>query len=308
MRALRNEQNRYHESLNKWLAENYPDAKRQISVTAIHSAPRQRLLFAAHQEDLVVDPLDEFFYTLFGQGVHYFLERYASHNEICEMRVGRKFMLNGKSYLVHGQADVYYKAEQILEDHKYTSTYAYSKENEAYVAQLNVLAYLFTKNGMPVKRIRNNYIFRDWSRLGVNKPGYPETKAKVKEYDLWPEEKVKEYIFSRLKIHRDASLENLPECSDEERWQQPSIYKAYRWMKKEKRYTKTASKTSASRAELEKMRDEDKENTYKIEEIASVPLKCAKFCIVGANGLCDQWEKYKKEIGYTDEQSSNIEE
>ena len=50
-------------------------------------------------------------------------------------------------------------------------------------------------------------------------------EAKTAEYEileipieLWSDDKQDKFVAERVKIHAAATLENLPECTDEERW------------------------------------------------------------------------------------------
>lgn len=283
---------RYHEEVSKWLRDNYPDyIDSHFSVTTLNRSPRQVQLIKRHWDNFVSDPMNNY-YSIFGVAVHNALEMLAD-NETVEKRVGRIFKVNGKKWLVHGQADVYYPNKYRLVDHKFCSTFTVMHDQEDYDAQLNVLAYLMDRNGHPVEEIYNSLLFRDWKASDAAKPNYPKEKAMYRHVDLWPEERVKQFIVDRLRVHTAAvntQDDQLPECSAEERW---ADYRVIRKSKRTKRWNKTPDKIG-TREECEAFLNEKKKETdepMKVE--AGLPKKCIFYC--EASGVCNQHKNWKKE-------------
>lgn len=296
----------YREQLHAWLHENYPEysgPNDNISVTTLNAPPRMVQLVRRHADKIVIDPIEDNFYTLFGKVVHFFLEQNHREWERVEERKGAVIKIAGRKILIHGQADVYDERAYRLEDHKYTSTYSVSKDNEGYEAQLNVLAYIWERHGLPVEEIFNNYMFRDFVSNGREKFGehYPTEKALYKPIPRWDNDRVKLYIAERVRLHvkaQDIPDDKLPHCTPEERWQELS-FAAVRKSNRTKKWNKTADKVSGKKEEIEEFISKNKVDakgqalTYRIDERLSSPKRCEKYC--KAAPFCSQYQASKKQ-------------
>lgn len=291
LRALKQSNELYFEELKEFL-NSYPEEfDYQISTTTLSSAPRPKVLQKRHSSKIVVDPL-HFFYSLWGNGIHYFLEQNAdeSKGEMKETRLGKVLVINGVKVLIHGQFDWYSpEGGGVIEDHKLTGTYTMQKERTEHEAQLNVLYWLCRYNNIPVKYIRNNYMFRDWSAKYLGQPGYPKEQVVLEDKNIWPKKKIDEYILDRAKVHlndKDKADDQLTECTPEEQWESPIKYGGYK-IQPDGSIGTRAYRVKETEQELLTALGKNAAN-YKIIQRGGYKTKCQKYCLV--KDFCSQYK------------------
>jgi hypothetical protein len=90
-------------------------------------------------------------------------------------------------------------------------------------AELNVLRWLAMLNGRAARRLHACVYFTDWRPNRQRKYSrYPASPARVIEFPLWSDDKVSRWVEVRIKAHLaalDSSDEDLPSCTDDERWE-----------------------------------------------------------------------------------------
>jgi hypothetical protein len=311
----------YEEGLNEhW--EQIPEAlrakyqKNNFSVTTLPRSPRQRELFARHSHRIVVDPLSGF-WKMFGHTIHSWLENYGEKGDMIEARLGMEVVVGVGVFktpvYLHGAADRYAPKLEKIEDYKITSamTMRYGVKEE-YEAQLNVLAYIWRKNGHKVSKISNIFIFRDWSARNVKEDPdhwYPKEQILEVEITMWSDAVVEKYILARITAHLRAKKlkdDELPFCTDAERWVRDSLFKVFKFDKKKNEWQVKAKFMGESRAEAEawmknpdnafdRLKGPDKKNTplpdptapftYEIRELKPKPARC-EYCEIAA--FCNQ--------------------
>lgn len=198
-----------------------------LSVTSLPQSPRQRWLAIRHARSIIIDPISRFF-ALYGTMMHATLEKYAKPGDLVEMRLG----INVNGVWVHGQADLYEPDTFTLSDYKVTSTESamYSDHYE-HVCQLNVLKYIFELHGYTVNRLRNIYLYRNWTRRDIGRDKYPEEQIQDLEVPIWTREEVVAYLNGRVWTHMSAKSmpdDDLPYCSPKERWERPAVWKVFK--------------------------------------------------------------------------------
>lgn len=299
-----------------------PEHDFELSVTTLTRAPREYQLFLRHHDEVTVDPLAECWFSLQGNIIHYILDKYAKKNDrfIAETRIGKVIEVRGVRVYIHGQLDLYDKQNKELTDWKYQSATAAMYEKPEYHAQLNILRWLAYNNPeFPhhIETLQNVKLFRQLDVTKMSMEGYPKENAQFDPIEKWSKKKVEKYITTRATMHlmaRDALDDNLPECSDAERWIRDSYYKVYTLLKssKEKRFRKTAS-FSGSYEECkeyieqlgvvapEPISDEDQKRGIKEVVSDGVKLVCVKGkatrCIswCSISGFCNQFRKEVQE-------------
>ena len=165
----------------------------QFSVTTLPKSPRQVQLFRRHEANMVIDPMKRF-YILSGSIIHYILEKYPEDDcSTTEERKGVYFKYQGQRIYVHGQGDGY--TGRIIYDWKTIAEYALKFPKEEYIFQLNVLAWIWKKNGLPVEELINRYYIRDWSfGDSLRYPEYPQSWIITKQQPLWSEDETQARI------------------------------------------------------------------------------------------------------------------
>ena len=202
------------------------------SVTGLLSPPRQAALKEIHGHEIVEDVSDRT-YALYGQLVHLLLERAGeqSRNAINEQRLYTE--VNG--WKISGQTDTLTLTEDqrswIISDFKFVTSYKFKRSYsgelvipEDYENQLNLYGHLLRENGFKVDGLKIVAIYRDWSKLEAKRDkNYPQLGAETHDVPLWSEDKAKAFMEERVRLHQ-AAENDLPECTDDERWAKPDKY------------------------------------------------------------------------------------
>ena len=203
------------------------------SVTEIIDAPKIKILFERHKDEITIDVFDNL-WMMTGSGKHHYLE-IANAEDPSFMIENRWYMFtdnftmtnevhNSTIPVLSGKMDCYDEQDEIIEDYKETGkgTFYYNPNGKpAFAAQINIHAYALRKMGNEVKGGRIVAILRDWNKWDLKNKNYP---LPIKELDipLWTDEQVEEYITNRVELFesmKKLSDDEIPPCSPEERWQ-----------------------------------------------------------------------------------------
>jgi hypothetical protein len=128
----------------------------------------------------------------------------------------------------------------------------------------------------------------------MNKADYPKAPIQVIDIPIWTQDRVEHFIRERINLHRDSKVnadwnEELPLCTEEERWIRETKYA----VKKEGRKTavRVYDTEEEASALLKEMPEKDKGF---IEIRKGEAVRCAgNFC--GVNQWCTQYQASLKE-------------
>jgi hypothetical protein len=298
-----------------------------MSVTTLARSPRQLQLSLRHSHEIVID-LEERRHALFGRIGHSILEENKGPGDVVEERLGIIFPLviekklpGGKviatrvDYYVHGAADLYNYAEGFLDDYKFPKTGSLRYSKKDYHAQLNILGYIWRKNGRKVTRLRNVYLLiKDWNPQFVkDEPGheYPKSWIVPQDVPMWSDEECMAYLNERLTRHylnEGKPDDEIDPCDDDELWRSEPRYKVFK-LDEDGHPQKTAKYNGASKEvahqTLEALRQSSREkvlaenakkkkpkdavalkfDSYVLHELPSSPRRCG-FC--DARNHCSQ--------------------
>lgn len=262
-----------------------------FSVTTLPRAVRQRTLFSRHSHRVWVDPLSEL-YKLNGKVIHTILEKYAEPGDIVETRLGTLVDLGELGNVwIHGQGDRYVPSERLLQDYKHTSVWSVIRGiSSGYVAQLNILRWLWSLHSSePIEKMEDVFIFKDWRASDVGRiSNYPAEPVLKVEAPMWSLDEIMKYVRERASAHIVADKtgdDELPLCSDEERWMEKSVYKVFKIEPKTGELQKVAKHNSSTQEEAEAWAQEHptdakgKEIQYKVVERKGQPKFCA-YCTI----------------------------
>ena len=142
-----------------------------------------------------------------------------------------------------------------LSDYKSTSVYSviFGSNDQKYVLQGSIYRWLspdiITDDHMDIE-----FIFTDWSKAkALQQKDYPQNRVMTKTYPLMSLEATEQWLITKLKeIHtyHNADQETLPECTDEELWATPTVFKYYKNPSKLDRSTKNFDTLDAANARL----------------------------------------------------------
>lgn len=201
------------------------ERKSDFSVTELLQTPKIAVLRRRHDDEIVED-VSETIWRIYGRAIHSVFE----HSPIvtAALKEGRMFAeikIGGKSYLISGQADLYYDPASIL-DFKWSpvSVYLYNDGGmrDEWPQQLDMLAYLYRLNGFPVQTAGIVPIYKDFRRREAkswkNYPAFPIAYIQHKPAESTKTARLVKTLVKRHADALDLPDNKLPECTAEERW------------------------------------------------------------------------------------------
>ena len=260
----------------------------RIGVTTLNAPPRQRMLKVRHWKDLIEDVADHI-WRITGSAYHYILASTKGKDRLIEKKLEQEV----DGMLIVGRLDLFEEKDNSIEDWKVTSVWSVTLgDKKDWEEQINVYAWMLRKEGYNVEKGFINAILRDWNKGNSKKYNdYPPIPFKRIEVKIWSFEEQEKFIKERVRIHKEAlelSDEDLPICTEVERWKKPSKWAVY------KGKNKTATRLFDGEAEAKKFIETAKIEKARIECRKGVDSRCVDFCSV--NKKCSYYmANYEKE-------------
>jgi hypothetical protein len=243
----------------------YDPRPNAISATRLLKSPRQVILSSrAETKDMSID-ISDLVASSFGSSIHDSIERcweqrryipalmklgysektiqrirvnptpedLKSVPDIIPVYIEQRAEKPLDGFVVVGKFDFVGDGE--LEDHKTTGVYAYMKNsnNEKYKIQGSIYRWL-NPDIITSDRMLVNYTFTDWSKLRskieINK-GYPPHRMMTVPIALMSLKETEQWISGQLRViaaNLKKDEQDLPPCTKEELWQDPTVYKYYK--------------------------------------------------------------------------------
>ena len=160
--------------------------------------------------------------------------------------------------------------------------------------QLNIYGWLVNKvKKLNIKKLQICAMIRDWNRRGIqNSSDYPKAPVQIVDIPVWKDEDIEAYLKERINLHKESKLlsdigEELPLCSDDERWKKPTRYAVM------KKGAKRAVKLFEDAEEAEKLCDRKyKEGSFYVEKRVGEAIRCTgNYC-----GVADWCSQYNEEV------------
>jgi hypothetical protein len=211
--------------------DSYSKGRADRSVTGLLAPPRQAALKDIHEDDLTEDVADRT-YALYGQLIHLLLERAGEQdrNALTEERMFTEV----EGWTISGQTDTITLTEEegwVVSDYKFVTVHKFKRDYSGelvmppeYERQLNMYGHLLRENGFKVDGLKIVAIYRDWSKMEAKRDkNYPQLGAETHDVKLWSADEAREFMAERVRLHQ-AAENDLPECTDEDRWAKPDKY------------------------------------------------------------------------------------
>ena len=193
----------------------YEPKKDTYSVTTLLNPIRQIILSKRHYNEIEMDA-NEMMNMLLGTAVHSLIEK------MDKTGFSELYLKQGK---LTGKCDLYDATNYELIDYKTATTWKIIyKDFEDWRKQGLMYAWLLTKQGHYVKKLKFHAILKDWSAREARKDtNYPQSQVYTWEYLVTPQELKDIEDFIVKKISELESLENepddnLPDCGKEDCW------------------------------------------------------------------------------------------
>lgn len=264
---------------------NAPDT---VSATTLKSGVREILLTKRHWEEMSDDVYNRI-WTLFGTAVHSLLER-----ESPDTFVEEKFEKQIGKYKVTGRLDCYDMKNKIIFDYKTATVWKYKfKDFSDWKFQGLVYAWLLKQQGLEVNQCRFVAMFKDFSKTKAKtEADYPNKPVYVYQFDVTESdlEEIEQKITAKVKeleASEELADDDLPLCTDEERWAKPTTYAV---MKKSR---KTAIRVFDDKELAEKCLESFGSDEYYLQERKGADGKCNGYC--SCCEFCSYWKEHYSE-------------
>lgn len=206
----------------------YSKGKADYSVTELLSPPRVQRLRRLYHSQMKQD-VSQMLWQLLGSALHVVAERGQAEGHITEERLFSVF----EGVTISGAMDIQ-KVEAdgtTIQDYKFTSAWAVMNEKPEWEQQQNIYAWLVRREKkQTVKAAQIVALIRDWNRREAERrEDYPKAPIQVINLRLWSHEEAEEFVRSRIAAHNNGKIavafdEELPLCTDEDRWVRESKY------------------------------------------------------------------------------------
>jgi hypothetical protein len=210
------------------------DQPEGLRVTTLIDSPRISQLRRIHYPKLTED-VSQLVYRVWGSAIHEILSRETSNAYVSEERLSHE--VDGT--LISGAIDLQFigpedDAVQMF-DYKTTAAYGVTQGiKPEWERQINVYAYLIRHvKGLSVKSASVVAFIRDWRQSDADtREGYPPAPIHEMAVHLWAEDEQDRYVEERVRAHVNAEVQadfdDLPRCTDEERWAQPTKWAVHK--------------------------------------------------------------------------------
>jgi len=251
---------------------------KQYSVTSLLKGVRENLLTRRHHDELESDVAD-MIWMIFGSAVHKIAEQ---SNGLATDEKEQKLILDmGDGYKLSGIFDLYNPDNGgVVTDYKTASVWkGIYKDTDDWRKQLLIYAYMLNKLGKKCSKGQIVALYKDHKKGEVNY-GYPEHPVQVFEWEFSDQDFIDIELwlnarFTEIKLAETLRDDELPLCSDAERW-----YRGEKWAVMEKG-RKKATKLFESENEATKwVRDNTLDQSYEIVKRDGVNAKCNEYCSV----------------------------
>jgi hypothetical protein len=155
----------------------------------------------------------------------------ANHPDCIPVYLEQRRTKEFQGFKIGGKFDIVTDGQ--LEDFKSTKVWSYQSGSnvEDYILQGSIYRWL-NPDKITKDTVQINYILTDWLRSKtLADPEYPKCPIISKQYPLKSLEETEQYIETQLKrivAYENSKEEDIPECSDDELWRSPSVWKYYK--------------------------------------------------------------------------------
>lgn len=267
------------------------DKGADYSVTEIISPPRIQRLRKKHYAKMETD-ISSMLWQMMGTALH----NVAENSEVKDYINEQRLIHTIEGVTLSGAIDV-----QVIDgndvtiiDYKFCSVYSVMDVKPEWELQLNIYGWLVNKvKKLNIKKLQICAIIRDWNRRGIqNSSDYPKAPVQIVDIPVWKDEDVEAYIKERVKLHKKSKLlsdigEELPLCTDEERWKKPTKYAVMK--KGAKRAVKLFDDLDTANTVCA---ENNKEGSFYVEKRVGEAIRCTgNYC-----GVAEWCSQYNKEV------------
>ena len=232
--------------------------------------------------------------SVVGNGVHAELQRYLKQEATVNKNwlIERNILQVIEGVRVSGRFDALYNLEDLY-DIKVTKAYKMIKgDYDEWEKQLNAYDYMLWKDGISIKSLKIFMVISDWSLGEVWQMDYPDTNINIIPIRKWEREEQEDWMKTRVQLwksSKDLSDQDLPMCTNEDRWATLPVFKLYR-LPTLKRATKTFPSKARADAYLKTCinKNPDKWSSGIVRETSGDLWRRCGYC--DARDFCNQFQ------------------
>ena len=199
------------------------------SVSQLIDSPRVQILRKEH-DDQITEDVSDMVWSVLGTSVHKMFEEHQPDGHIVEERLYAEV----DNWVISGAIDVQRSESDgsvTVLDYKCTSVWSVIFGKKEWHKQLNFYAWLVEHSkDTSVSKLQIVTVLRDWQRSKASQDSeYPQAPIMIVDIPLWSRDERDAYVRERVRIHQEAEFsrltgEDLPLCSDDERWKKESTF------------------------------------------------------------------------------------
>ena len=264
----------------------YQYTDKRYSVTSVLKGTREAILQRRHSEEIETD-VSEMVWAIFGSAVHKILEQ--SEETADQLKENWLSVEVQNGYELSGIFDLYDDATGTVTDYKTATVWKFIyKEFDDWRTQCLAYVWLLRKIGFNARRGEIVGMLKDHSKTKaktdhtypqypVQRIGWEFTDKDLEGFESWLKAK-----FADIEAAEQLSDDDLPLCSDVERWHKPDKYAVM------KEGRKTAVKLYDSEEEANERVEQEGKGFY-VEHRKGEDSKCLNYC-----SACEFCSHYKE--------------
>lgn len=280
-------------AISAWFTKDQSPRSGYFRATELINPIQQTVLIHRYRDKIEVDA-DSLISAWRGSAVHEYLSRHDEHNVLKEAELEAE--IAGVHVVGHPDR---YDAEGRVDDYKNVKVWKYVfKDFDDWEQQLNIYKYLLEVNGFPVTSLNIIAMFDDWKPSEARRGGdYPQSRCMTIPIRMWSRDDVMHFLHDRVSalqfVLNRRNDEDLPECTEEEMWADPTKYAVMK----------------EGRKSAVKLHDTEEGMNNHIAELGAKHYpeirpgkrkRCEDYC--SASKFCYQWQRYLQENGEKEEQ------
>lgn len=159
------------------------------------------------------------------------IEQAKARNElITPVYMEKRVIKEIAGFKVGGKYDLVLAGD--LHDHKKTGTYTYTHQKNAkkYIQQGSIYRWL-NPDIILSDTLTINYFFTDWKQWKTTEPKYPLYRIMSQHFEMMSYDETEKFIvdiLTNFTKYKDRDQKDLPLCTKEELWQDPTEYKYFK--------------------------------------------------------------------------------
>lgn len=271
----------------------YRYTPKRYSVTSLLKGTREAILQRRHQDEIVTEVADSA-WLIFGSAVHSILEN-AKETE-TQLKENRIELVMPNGYTLSGIFDLYDDATGVVTDYKTASVWkVIYDEWDDYRKQLLCYCYMLHEMGFDAHTGEIVALLKDHSKTKAKTEAeYPKNPVIVKRFEFTQNDFDEIGQWLELKFHEIEECEKLqddelPICSNDERWYKPGKWAVTK--KGNKKATKLfdEDKEAEARNYADFLSERDKK-PYEVDFRPGTDSKCMEYCSVCE--FCSYWKEH----------------